>query len=348
MRSTNPHTESEAYHALAIAYESNYRAIDALLSANGSWLEAWNNAPTEHRTKTTGRAPLVDLAKQGIRLILRTDADFPPLLREIPWAPHAIYVRGVLPKTDMPTIAIVGTRKATPTGKEAARIFAEAFVRAGCVVASGLALGIDAAAHDGAVQANGITLVVLATGLDRIYPQTNAFLAERILKNGGALISEYPPGSPTLPYRFLERNRIVSGLSQGIVLIEAPRASGSLATARFALDQNRSIFVIPGPATHPNFAGSHDLIRAGAMLVTEPAHVLEDLGVETESVSISNEKLNPEESAILEALRSVARPVEIDKIIELTHLETHIVNRTLSYLIIRNLVTESAGAYAEK
>ena len=246
------------------------------------------------------------------------------------------------------SVAIVGTRKATPGGKEAARTFARELVRMGCAVVSGLAFGLDAAAHEGALDGKGYTIAVLATGLDRIYPQWNTKLAERMIASGGALISEYPPGSPALPYRFLERNRIVSGLAEGVLIIEAPERSGSLATARFALEQDRQVFVVPGPATHPNYAGSHALIRAGAELVTQPAHVLEALGMAAAPQSSGPEAYSKEEQLIREAFRTSTEPLAIDTIIRYTKLNAQTVNRTLSLLVIQGAIAENGTGYTMK
>ena len=167
----------------------------------------------------------------------------------------------------------------------------------------------------------------------------------------GAIISEYPLGSPALPHRFLERNRLVSGLSNGVLIIEAPERSGSLATARFALDQNREVFVVPGPITHPNFKGSNQLIREGAALITSPEEIIEVLAPELLTANDSEriEKLTldatNEEKLILEALLKTGKPVNIDKIAELTNLNAKIINQTVSFLIIKNLIKETENGY---
>ena len=204
-------------------------------------------------------------------------------------------------------IAIVGTRRATPDGKSTARRFAAELARAGIVIVSGLAFGVDAAAHEGCLDAEGKTVAVLACGLANIYPRNNEPLAKKILAQGGAIISEYPPDMPAYPSRFLERNRIVSGLSKGTLVIEAPERSGSLATARFALEQNRDVFVVPGPIAHPNFKGSHALIRQGAELVTTPEDILESYGIAREKSIGAEFAGTPEEKAILEFLAAARR-----------------------------------------
>jgi DNA processing protein len=345
-----PLSEHRAYHALGIALDSNYRSLALLFERHGTWSAALEKLPKKRFAARDPMLLLSELERYGIKLILREDAGFPSLLREIPLSPHGIYVRGTVPETGVPAVAIVGTRKATTEGKEAARTFGKALAEADCVIVSGLALGVDAAAHEGALEGGGRTVAILATGLDRVYPQFNAKLAERILKERGAIVSEYPPGSSTFPYRFLERNRIVSGLSQGTLVIEAPLTSGSLVTARFALEQNRLVFVLPGPATHPNFAGSHELIRSGAELVTRPAHILEAFGIvqSTSPASVVVHSDNPAEQQVIDVIRAAGKPVEIDKIAELTNLETHIVSQLISFLIIRNIIHEAGSGYAIK
>jgi DNA processing protein len=302
-----------------------------------------------------------------MRLVLFDDAEFPPLLKEIHDPPFGIYIRSgenfdiaILRDCDMasvrnpemsesrniPLLAIVGTRRGTPDGKSTASRFARELAGAGFGIVSGLAFGVDAAAHVGCLDAKGITIAVLAGGLDEIYPRTNERLAERILANGGCIISEYPFGSPPLPYRFLERNRLVSGISKGVLVVESPARSGSLATARFALEQNRDVFVIPGPITHPNFFGSHELIRQGAELVTKPEDILASYGIERTMIMTNDD--NPdteEEKLILQALRANTGPLDVDKIISLTKLEPRIANQTITFLLLNGLIKETERGY---
>ena len=265
---------------------------------------------------------------------------------QIPHPPFGIYVKGSLPPQDQAAIAIVGTRRATPDGKNIARRFAAGLARAGFIIASGLAFGVDAAAHEGRLDAKGTTIAVLACGLANVYPKNNASLAEKILAQGGAIISEYPPEMPAYPSRFLERNRIVSGLSKGILVVEAPERSGSLATARFALEQNRDVFVIPGQISHPNFKGSHALIRQGATLVTRPEDILEEYGVVPQDTILKiMDAASPEEKLVLDILREAAAPADIDKIIDATRLEPRIVNQTVSALFIKGVIKELNEGY---
>ena len=333
--------EAPFYHCIALTLDNDYRRI-AAVKIGRTWKEAWETiAPA---TKAHPDDEWEKFKKHGVRLILREDPDFPELLKEIPFSPFGIYVRGKIPAAPC-SVAIVGTRKATEGGKTTAKKIAGELARAGCLIVSGLALGIDAAAHRGALEAGGKTIAVLANGVDAPYPRMNADLAKKILECGGGLISEYPPGAPSLPYRFLERNRIISGLSRGVAVIEAPRQSGSLATARFATEQNREVFVIPGPAAHPNFAGSHALIRQGAELITEAGHILEALGITPALNSLTANAETPEEALVIRALKESQIPLSIDKIIELTNLKTNVASRTVSFLTIKNIIRESGTGY---
>jgi DNA processing protein len=255
-------------------------------------------------------------------------------------------VRGKMPPTEQPMLAIVGTRKATPQGKHLAEYFGRELAAAGFAIVSGLAFGIDAAAHVGALEEGGICIAVLANGLASVYPHTHERLAAKIIAGGGALVSEYSPGEPPLPYKFIERNRIISGLAKGVLVVEAPESSGSLATAEFALEQNRDVFVVPGNVTHPNFKGANELIRQGAELVTKPEDILSAYGVEIGPANVRRASSDsPEEKLIVEALESVLYPLEVDKIIEMTKLEPRIVNRTLAFLIVKKMIRETKGRY---
>jgi DNA processing protein len=214
----------------------------------------------------------------------------------------------------------------------------------GVGVASGLAFGIDAGAHEGALAGGGMTIAVLAGGLDSVYPAHHQGLADRIIASGGAILSEYPPGTPTYPNRFLERNRLVSGISRAVIVVEAPLRSGALATAHFALDQNRDVFAVPGPAMHRQYAGCHDLIKRGAGLLT----TLDDLG---DILPPSHQRQKPSftndhEQKIYEILDTNTTPLDLDTIAERSRLEPHLIQRSLSRLVIGGFVRENKGTYA--
>jgi len=296
----------------------------------------------------------MQLKELEIKTISQDSPKFPSLLKEISNPPSQIYVLGELPEEESPKIAIVGTRKATNQGRLIAKALAKKLAEQGFIIVSGLAMGIDSAAHEGAVAANSKTIAVLACGLDTIYPRQNENLAKRILEFGGAIISEYPIGVSALPHQFLERNRIVSGLSIATIVIEAPRESGALVTARLAAEQGREVFVIPGPINHPNYYGSHQLIRDGARLVTSVDDILEDLGInisvnqrthQRKSASIVEKITDENQRLVLKIIREFGQPLNIDKIIELTKLEPQVVNQTIAILIINGLIKETERGY---
>lgn len=340
-----PESEHSFYHACARAHVGSHESLAKLIEKHRTWERAWKKIAKDYRS-IDAESEWKKLARTDIALILHGDPAYPPLLREIPHAPFGIYVRGTLPSTGRLTLAIVGTRNATEPGKELAESFAHALAREGAVIVSGLALGIDAAAHRGCLEAKGTTVAVVATGLDRFYPRENERLGARIVKEGGAVISEYPPGVPGLPHQFLERNRIVSGLSRGALVVEAPARSGSLATARFALEQNRDVFVVPGPALHPNFKGSHALIREGAELVTAPEDILAAYGIESNLIGGSPWAETDDARAVLACLAASKKPVSIDKIIEATNLKARMAMQALGFLAASGRVEERGGGYA--
>ena len=209
-------------------------------------------------------------------LLVCDSEDFPVLLRDIGGAPAALFVIGDPTLLWTPQIAVVGARSASAAGLANARAFARAFALAGNTVTSGLAEGIDGAAHAAALDAGGKTVAVLGTGIDLVYPRQHAGLAERIAANG-ALVSEYPPGVPGHAKHFPRRNRIISGLSLGTLVVEASLRSGSLTTARYAAEQGREVFTLPGSIHNPLARGCHKLIREGAKLVETAHEVLEEL-----------------------------------------------------------------------
>ncbi|WP_323846107.1 DNA-processing protein DprA [Microbulbifer magnicolonia] len=217
-------------------------------------------------------------ADAGVRLLHGGDDDYPQLLAEISRPPPLLYVRGAVDALHLPQIAVVGARRASAGGLDNARAFAAELAGAGFAITSGLALGVDAAAHRGALDAAGITLAVLGTGVDKLYPRRNAILAQEIVAGGGAVISEFPLGSTAEAANFPRRNRIISGLSLGVLLVEAALRSGSLITARLALEQNREVFAIPGSIHNPLARGCHRMIKDGAALVETSADIVEQLG----------------------------------------------------------------------
>jgi DNA processing protein len=218
------------------------------------------------------------LAGDGRRLVTWGAPDYPPLLAGIADAPLVLFVEGAAEALSLPQLAIVGSRSPTPLGRDTAMQFARQVVAAGLAVTSGLALGIDAAGHRGALQADGVTIAVLGCGLDRVYPRANAGLACEIVARGGALVSDLPAGAAPLKQHFPRRNRIISGLSVGTLVVEAALQSGSLITARLAGEQGREVFAIPGSIHNPMARGCHRLIRQGAKLVETADDIFVELG----------------------------------------------------------------------
>lgn len=297
---------------------------------------------------------------ETIKRVSLNEEEFPVLLREIPDPPPFLYYKGELPK-DAPCVGIVGTRKVSSEGRALARSIAEELSLRGFLVVSGLALGVDGAANEGAIAGGGRTIAVLGNGLNEVYPRQHEHLARRILETHGALLSEYEPDSPSFPSQFLERNRIVSGLSIATVFIEVPIRSGALATARQALLQGREVLVFPGPHYSKNYEGSHMLLRNGARIVTSSKDILEDLFAllpnypmirydllkEIASANVSRLDLltNEREKQIYAVLQTAAKPLTVDNIAEISTLEPHIVNQTLTFLFLSGLVEESGGSF---
>jgi DNA processing protein len=220
-----------------------------------------------------------ELDNLGITALHLRHSEYPAQLAETPAAPSVVYVKGEMLAADELAIAIVGSRDATPYGLEMTRRISYDLARAGVTVVSGLARGIDTAAHRAALEAGGRTMAVLGSGLDRVYPQRNIPMAEKIAENG-ALFTEYPPGVSALPQHFPRRNRVVSGLCHGVLVVEAAFKSGAMLTVNWALEQNRDVFAVPGSALSEKSKGTNWLIQQGAKLTTVADDILEELNIE--------------------------------------------------------------------
>jgi DNA processing protein len=261
------------------------------------------------------------LERKDIRLVCFNDDDYPPLLREIPDSPVALFVKGNTSLEQKPAIAIVGARNGTQMGYDVAKEFAFSLAKAGFAIISGLALGIDTYAHRGAVEAGAQTFAVLGCGPDVIYPKTNRQIRNKILESGGALISEYAPGVIARRWHFPVRNRIISGICVATLVIEASSRSGSLITARLAVDQDREVFAVPGNIRSSLAEGTLNLIKDGANLVTEPdeiinyySHLLPEQNKNSHEIDSEIEYLTNEEKNLLKYLSK--EPVNIDKLLE--------------------------------
>jgi DNA processing protein len=298
--------------------------------------------------ETAVDADLDWLAASGTRIVLATDPDYPPLLRQIAPAPAALYVLGSVQALSSAQLAMVGSRSPTPAGRGTAREFAAWFAQEGLVVTSGLALGIDAASHEGALAGGGQTIAVYATGLDRVYPPEHAALAQRI-RAQGALVSEFPPRTPPLPRHFPHRNRIIAGLSLGTLVVEAARHSGSLITARLAGEFGREVFAIPGSIHSPLSRGSHQLIKSGAKLVEEARDVLSELRFSVPKERVSSQldepratrALDKEYEMLLDALGF--EPATVDVLVARTRLPGESVASMLLILELEGRVAALPG-----
>ncbi len=248
-------------------------ALDQALA--GKRRDAFNKPP-EHLDELITNAQAW-LAEPGHDLLVLGDADYPAQLLATADPPLLLWLQGRRELLATPSLAIVGSRNPTAQGGDNARAFARALAQAGYTIVSGLALGVDAAAHEGALDAGGATIAVVGTGLDQVYPRRNAGLAARLLAAGGLIVSEYSLGMPVMQANFPKRNRIIAGLSRGCLVVEAAVQSGSLITARLAAEAGREVFAIPGSIHSPQARGCHALIRQGAKLVESAEDVLEEL-----------------------------------------------------------------------
>lgn len=283
--------ESEAM-AILVGAGVSYGRREAALRAAGSALAILAEpglyaVQLQEKGLTLLRHALADeahllggLAKKKMALVLREDAQYPPLLRQIAHPPHLLYVYGETDLTDRFPVAVVGTRRASAYGLTHTREIAAELAQTGVCVVSGLALGIDAAAHTGALDGGGRTVAVLGSALDKPYPQENEPLMRRILESGGSVVSEYAPGTPPSRYSFLQRNRIIAGMCLGTLVTEGPRRSGALNTATRTLENGREVFALPGNVDSPGAQLPNMLISEGARLVTGAADILSALVIE--------------------------------------------------------------------
>lgn len=279
------------------------------------------------------------LDRYNVRIITIYDEEYPINLKEIYTPPYVIFVKGELIKKDEYALAVVGSRKCTDYGKRATKDIVAGVASSGITIVSGLALGLDAEAHWAALKAGGRTIAVLANGLDTVYPTTNKSLAERIIENG-CIISEQPIGMPPLKQNFPARNRIISGLSKGVLISEAGERSGTLHTSSFAIEQNRNIYAIPGPIYNPLAKGPNNLIKHGAKPTTCSLDILEDFGIE-ETAKEKQLPENSDEKIIFEILES--EPKHIDDISKETKKESHEISRIISIMEIKGKVKHLGG-----
>ncbi|MBE9540095.1 MAG: DNA-protecting protein DprA [Proteobacteria bacterium] len=306
-----------------------------------------------------GHSPLIDIDAQlaslgglGAQVISVSDAAYPPLLRKIYDPPPFLYLRGSAALLQQPQLAVVGSRKASPAGLRATRLLSGQLTAAGLHICSGLAQGIDAEAHRAALNAGGSSIAVMATGIDVIYPHRHRELAEQ-LASAGCLVTEYPPGCQPERYRFPQRNRILSGLSLGVLVVEAALRSGSLITATAALEQGREVFTLPWAVFHQTGRGCLKLIREGAKMVESVEDILEELGP---LYALQRELFEPGEMQA-QAVKSTPpgqhkilamigyEVVAIDELVRQSELPVAAVMAALSALELEGQIARCAGGY---
>ncbi|HEX8596250.1 MAG TPA: DNA-processing protein DprA [Pseudomonas sp.] len=274
-----PEVGPKRFRKLIDAFGSGSAALTAPASAWGALglPAACAQARRAPDIRDGASAALHWLERPGQHLLMWDDPNYPALLAEISDPPPLLFVAGDVSILDRPQLGMVGSRRASRPGLDTAAAFARSLAGAGFVITSGLALGIDAAAHQGALDVGGSTIGVLGTGLEKLYPQRNRQLAAKMAAQGSAVVSEFPLDAGPVASNFPRRNRIISGLSLGVLVVEASVASGSLITARLAAEQGREVYAIPGSIHHPGARGCHQLIRDGAVLVETVEHILEAL-----------------------------------------------------------------------
>jgi len=298
------------------------------------------NAITSWRDKVSLDAEMEKLERYGVRVLTCHDSDYPSRLKEIYDYPPVLYVRGSLLPEDEWCLAVVGTRRATVYGRQVTEEMVADLAQSRITIVSGLAKGVDSIAHQSALDTGGRSIAVFACGLDIVYPAENANLARRIMQQG-ALISEYPLGTRPRAENFPRRNRIMSGLSLGVLVVEAGETSGAMITARLALEQNREVFAIPGSILSPASRGTNYLIQEGAKLVSDYTDILEELNLTAVTHQIELKEVIPSsdtEALLLKQLS--AEPTHIDEVCRSSGLSTSTVSSTLTMMELKGLVKQ--------
>lgn len=358
----SPSPRARAILSLAWLRTDEYRVLldafgsaDAIVDSSASRLEAAGLGPDKaNRIAAPDQealaATLEWLDQPDQTLLFIDDADYPALLADVRGAPLGLYVKGIATALALPALAIVGSRNPTRGGIGTARDFAAHLGRVGFSIVSGLAEGIDRAAHEGALEASTTTVAVMGTGTDRVYPSQHRELAHRIA-GSGAIVSEYPLGTPPRRQHFPDRNRIITGLSLGTLVVEAARRSGSLISARLAAEQGREVFAIPGSIHNPMARGCHRLIREGARLVETADDIMSELGplvghlVDTGHDSTSTPTSSPEHEDLLLAMGY--DPVGVDELLNRSGLTIEELSSMLLILELEGRIEKlSGGQYA--
>lgn len=358
-RETENLSERDIWLAIAGAPGIGARSFYLLLEVFGTMTNFWSVSDVEIKEKAavlgTGRLEallayrrkfrledtLARLQAAGARFLTLLDPGYPDNLKTIFDPPPVLYYRGEFTPGDAVAVAVVGSRRATPYGREVATKLAREMAAAGVTVVSGLARGIDSAAHRGAIEAGGRTLAVLGCGLDVIYPPENARLYAQVAEHG-AVLSEFPLGSPPEAGHFPLRNRVISGLSRAVLVVEAARTSGSLITADCALEQGREVFAVPGPISSPYSWGTNNLIKQGAKLVQDVNDILSELGLSSQpSEKPGLPDLTPQEEKVYSFFSE--RSLHIDELVRFTGLTVQEVTAILMMLELKGLVRQLPG-----
>lgn len=348
-------------HSFNLIYAVGPATLISLYKNFGSYENAWRKTAEELQLSGINekiikeieiKRPFIDpdkeikkLISSGIWILTDRDENYPPLLKTIAIPPPILYARGKIGKLKNP-LAVVGSRKATSYGIQATKKITGELARAGCEIISGLALGIDAAAHEAALAEKGITIAVLGSGLDQetIYPPQNRNLASRIIEKGGAIISEFPPETPPLKHHFPQRNRIISGISRAVLVTEAKERSGALSTANLALEQNREVFALPGSIFSPYSLGPHSLLKDGATIAISSNHILDCLEIDyNEAAKANNENTAGGSENII--LKILDRPLTIDELVLKTQKKPSEISTALSLLELRGLIKKIGASF---
>lgn len=327
------------------SFQNAFKAGEKQLIATGLDAEIVKNF-IQLRDKINLEAEAAKLEHEQIKILSFKDVNYPKLLLEIPKNPIILYYKGAMENSDELCVAVVGTRQITNYGRMVVPRLVEPLVDAGAVIVSGMAFGVDSASHNIAIKKQRRTIAVLGGGLDEksLYPKHHALLAKQILDAGGALLSEYPIGTPNFKQNFVARNRIISGLSVATLIIECDLKSGTLITAKHALDQNRQVYAVPGPIYSPQSQGPNNLIKIGAKLVTTANDILEDLNLQTLPQQQSAQNLlgdSAEETAVLKLLNH--EPIIINELIKQSGLEASQVTSALTFLEMKGRVKNLGG-----
>ena len=335
--------------ALLRAFGTPERVLDASRASVEGVAGSEAAARLASRDRSHDDAALSWLAEPGHRLLAWDDADYPQAILQLTDPPLALYALGRVELLNAPSLAIVGSRQGTPQGLEDARAFAHTLADAGFTIVSGLAQGIDAAAHRGALDARASTIAVTGTGPDRVYPAAHRDLAHAIA-TCGALITEFAPGTPPLKGNFPRRNRLIAGLARGVLVVEAAPGSGSLITARLAVEQGKDVFAIPGSIHSPLSKGPHALIRDGAKLVETAQDVLVELGAAPpgarEARASDAPPADPVHASVLDAMGR--GPVDLDRLVTRTGLRAEALAATLVHLQLEGRVAALPGGGWER